>query len=528
MPVLIHGRAAHPRTLAAVLDGRPAKVWLSAARTAAERLAHQFVATAGRLSVLKCGTQGASLPAAVESVLEHSEHLIVVMAPCLPDPTFFPFAAELLDRWRDEPDVLAISGHRFSSGCAEPFSYHFVRHFPDLVWATWRRCSTRAVESCLAGSGNHLIAVPCSNLVAPVPGDNQTRREASLRLLPRARLLVFPLDHPSQTLVEEREQHLRAQAETRHGRTVSRLRNEVLGLGRRLRRLRRRLRRLAWLGRGVLPAGAGNRWIAAAVRDCTPRAVGKIGRTELDALHYYLKSSAEELTDDWGRCGQRMFTNAGVFPSTGAVLSHCCRELMKAVSGLDLIALWDNPGETRLVRVHAKKAAMTRLDGLSSFVHVDPWTHQLAGRRVLVVSPFAATIESQYERRDEVWARHPKVLPTFALETLATPFPAAIERPPDADWSSCLDRLRSELDDRRFDVALIGAGAWSLPLVLHCKRLGRIGIHLGGSLQLLFGIKGRRWDQDKLISEMLTPSWVRPSPGETPSAAGLVERGCYW
>ncbi len=31
--------------------------------------------------------------------------------------------------------------------------------------------ATRAVESCLAGSGNHLIAVPCGNLAAPLPGE---------------------------------------------------------------------------------------------------------------------------------------------------------------------------------------------------------------------------------------------------------------------------------------------------------------------------------------------------------------------
>ncbi len=528
MPVLIHGRGANPRTLAAVLEGRPPEVWLSATSAVTERLVHQFAATVRRHSVHSIGIQSASLPVAVDSVLEHSDSLIVITASCLPDPTFFPFAAELLERWRDEPEVLAISGHHFESGCAEPFSYHFVRHCPDLVWATWRRCSTRAVESYLAGSGNHLIAVPSSNLIAPVPGDDRSLSEISLRLLPRVRPLAFPLDHPSQTLVEQREQRLRARAETPHGRAVSLVRKEVSDRGRRLRHLRRQLRRLSWIGMGVLSASAGNRWLAAAVCDRKPRAVGKIGRTELAALLHYQGSSVDELSTDWGRCGQRLATNAGVFPPSGAVLSHCCRELMDAVSNLDLIALWDNPGETSLVRAHAKRASLTRLDGLASFMHADPWTSQLAGRRVLVVSPFASTIESQYEFRDEIWAIHPEVLPAFTLETLTTPLAAAIEKPIDPDWSSCLDRLRCELDKRQFDVALIGAGAWSLPLVLHCKRLGRIGVHLGGNLQLLFGIKGRRWDQDRQISGMLTPAWVRPSPAETPAAVGLVERGCYW
>jgi hypothetical protein len=58
--------------------------------------------------------------------------------------------------------------------------------------------------------------------------------------------------------------------------------------------------------------------------------------------------------------------------------------------------------------------------------------------------------------------------------------------------------------------------------------IGKIGIHLGGPLQILFGIKGRRWDAHDVISKMYNEHWVRPSKSETPENNFAVEGGCYW
>jgi hypothetical protein len=58
---------------------------------------------------------------------------------CSPDPTFFRFAAELLDRYRDDPRVWQISGNRL--GVARRFfhddSYVFTSWASVWGWATW-------------------------------------------------------------------------------------------------------------------------------------------------------------------------------------------------------------------------------------------------------------------------------------------------------------------------------------------------------------------------------------------------------
>ena len=43
-----------------------------------------------------------------------------------------------------------------------------------------------------------------------------------------------------------------------------------------------------------------------------------------------------------------------------------------------------------------------------------------------------------------------------------------------------------------FDVAIIGCGAYGLPLAVEAKRMGKQAIHMGGATQVLFGIKVNR------------------------------------
>ena len=74
----------------------------------------------------------------------------------------------------------------------------------------------------------------------------------------------------------------------------------------------------------------------------------------------------------------------------------------------------------------------------------------------------------------------------------------------------------------------VGAGAYGLPLAYHAKKLGKKAIQLGGPTQILFGIKGKRWDDHDVISKLYNSYWVRPSADETPSNYKAVEEGCYW
>lgn len=70
-------------------------------------------------------------------------------------------------------------------------------------------------------------------------------------------------------------------------------------------------------------------------------------------------------------------------------------------------------------------------------------------------------------------------------------------------------------------------------MAAHVKRSGKKGFHLGGSLQLLFGISGKRWENANYNShynyaQLMNEHWVKPGDEEKPVDAIQVEGACYW
>lgn len=69
---------------------------------------------------------------------------IIVEDDCLPDPTFFRYCEELLERYRFNEGVGSVSGDNFqSSGWKTEYSYYFSRFPHCWGWATWQRAWKR-------------------------------------------------------------------------------------------------------------------------------------------------------------------------------------------------------------------------------------------------------------------------------------------------------------------------------------------------------------------------------------------------
>ena len=82
--------------------------------------------------------------AAIDWFLTHEDSGIILEDDCVPTADFFPFCAELLERYRDNPEVMMIGGHNeFGTWDATEASYLFSRTAPIWGWATWRRAWDR-------------------------------------------------------------------------------------------------------------------------------------------------------------------------------------------------------------------------------------------------------------------------------------------------------------------------------------------------------------------------------------------------
>ncbi len=173
------------------------------------------------------------------------EEAIILEDDCLPDPSFFRYCAELLQRYRNSEQIGLISGYNpIAAPFPSEYSYFFTKMVLIWGWATWRRTWLQYDEKMAAwpslkdsilgpiwpdrhhrlywetifdsmyrGSGpdtwdyqlvftswaNHwLNIVPRHNLIANIgfgADATHTKTENSLAAVP-AKNLAFPLIHP--------------------------------------------------------------------------------------------------------------------------------------------------------------------------------------------------------------------------------------------------------------------------------------------------------------------------------------------
>lgn len=168
-----------------------------------------------------------------------------------------------------------------------------------------------------------------------------------------------------------------------------------------------------------------------------------------------------------------------------------------------------------------------------------PWTRILKGKKVLVVHPFAELIEQQYrENRDKLFPGT-DILPEFELKTVKAVQSLGGHCDDFETWFDALKWMEDQMDACDYDICLIGCGAYGFHLAAHAKRAGKKAVHLGGVLQMLFGIKGNRWEDPNYgVPELGIPRgwylqlfneyWVKPGQALRSKNADKVEGACYW
>ena len=257
-----------------------------------------------------------------------------------------------------------------------------------------------------------------------------------------------------------------------------------------------------------------------------PCMISRFGSTELQTL-CYIKYYPLSLP-----LKRRTFYNiqyaSGFFPVTHKNLKAFYSIYRQDVKELDLLVSWRI--EELLFGNWLRGKEYVRKTTLDQFYqHEHPWTSALEGKRVLVVHPFAETIEKQYRTNRENLFGNPETLPEFAcLETVKAVQSVAGNTVEYDSWFDALEWMKREIDKKDFDVALLGCGAYALPLAAHIKRMGHKAIHMGGILQFLFGIQGKRYLEDPETAKYINPYFVSPSVADRPKEADKVEGGCYW
>ena len=266
--------------------------------------------------------------------------------------------------------------------------------------------------------------------------------------------------------------------------------------------------------------------IAQALQKKEPYLVGRMGWLEGFALGSFLTEGTIE-----DKLREQLATNAGVFPSSSEEMDRFSKIYLEALRSSDLLGLIGFPYEGWLIKKYAPRVLTADLGALEPFFSEEPWSFSLQGLRVLVVHPFSESIQHNYLLHRNMLFKNPNILPEFSLRVIKAPQTITGNKREYPSWSQTLEALKMKVYQESFDVAVVGCGAYGLPLGAAIKAMGKMCVHLGGATQLLFGIRGGRWSHHPSYSgyrSLMTEAWTSPLVRERPVGWDKIEDGCYW
>lgn len=267
--------------------------------------------------------------------------------------------------------------------------------------------------------------------------------------------------------------------------------------------------------------------------------IGRFGTVEFEGVYWN-----EMWPGSWPE-GRRavLERNAGVFPSDTESVKRWAAAYTRAIRASSVLAVgWHPPivkEEASLLSRWEWKGVKVPLRSLEPYyVEKDRWTDLLADNHVCVVTSFAQTAAAQVKKGESVvWGKQAgrlwgnsatqwSFVQTGYAPSLAYGR-AGWEDSPES-WEEAVENTVSAVLKSGARIVLIGCGGLGMIIGDRLRAAGKICIVMGGAIQVLFGIKGHRWEKHPVISEFWGEEWVWPSVEETPRGAGMVEEGCYW
>ena len=234
-----------------------------------------------------------------------------------------------------------------------------------------------------------------------------------------------------------------------------------------------------------------------------------------------------------------MKNNAGIKISNQDSMDQYSDNYLSAFDHCDIFAGWEPQGNyighiaqshSYMLNIYTEKHMFWALTfDIFHFIFSNPWTQSLAGKRILIISPFIETIREQLPIREHMY-QGVDLFPDCIFELLKPPQTQADEHSEEFVYE--FDKFKQNVDNKLndFDVALVSCGGYANPICSHIFLKGKSAIYVGGVLQMYFGILGNRWIKERpdIIKLFQNEYWKRPKISEKPKNSHKVENACYW
>jgi len=247
-----------------------------------------------------------------------------------------------------------------------------------------------------------------------------------------------------------------------------------------------------------------------------PLSIIRLGNVEASAL----------LTKD-GSIYPKMKTNAGFFGD---------EEEFKKWKAMMLRALLNADCNLRVVTCNSFFVCDDVLTQLNIFIPTLPYVEDLGYYITMLnslktsnigfVSYFKKDIERQLPKMEWIHKKRPITNDYKKWKIIKSENTISGNEPEDKTWNEVYDDLLKRSLEADCDIYFVSCGCYGVPLCADLKLAGKKAYYVGGFLQLLFGLKGNRWEDRKIVSQYYNKYWRFPE--EKPKNAESVENSCYW
>lgn len=227
--------------------------------------------------------------------------------------------------------------------------------------------------------------------------------------------------------------------------------------------------------------------------------------------------------------------NNGIYTNEESKIIKWCNDYINAIETSTALATWEKYIIKEQYILKPKIPSIhTRV--LEPFYlcskNIIPWSHYLKDKKILIISPFTESIKKQNESNFQIFSDNRKVFLEGQKFIYYKAYNTSAGNHLHKDWSETFKIMCDEVSNLDFDIALLGCGGYGLPFCNYIKNtLNKSVIYIGGGLQMIFGVMGKRWENSDYWKDIIkthNSPFIRPSGNEIIKNCNKVENACFW
>jgi len=137
----------------------------------------------------------------------------------------------------------------------------------------------------------------------------------------------------------------------------------------------------------------------------------------------------------------------------------------------------------------------------------------LKDQKILIICPFAHFLKQRAKREifEGVWSKIDKKW-FYPKSVDSVEFPYGFSKKAHSLYDSSIElfvSIEKKIKNKDFDIALIAAAGLTVPIAASIKKMKKTALSLGGDLQVLFGVMGKRWrNKQRWQKDYFNKWWV--------------------